>query len=29
MFLPAARAIFSICLGDGMRQLAGRSVMPD
>ena len=28
-FLPTAAAIFSICLGVGMRQLAGRSVMPN
>ena len=28
-FLPATAAIFAICLGVGMRQLAGRSVMPD
>ena len=28
-FLPTTAVIFSICLGVGMRQLAGRSVMPD
>jgi hypothetical protein len=28
-FLPTAAAIFFICVGVGMRQLAGRSVMPN
>ena len=28
-FLPTTAVIFAICLGVGMRQLAGRSVMPD